>query len=187
MDPRVFNAALSRSNELNTWDCRLMFNESPPTEDPKVIDLLDFLEPISLSVAFDRDCDVTSYPSHCLYRFPPKRYKGLDAKQKLFRDVCTAANHSSYKLVSGDSKKRMFGKSFTLACSFHYTSRAKDPPLSSDSLYKDNIKKQCIRTNRKIENRGPAGKSMPRKSNRSRPRDKSLICPFHIILFFLFK
>ena len=43
----MFNAALSRSNELKQWDCRLMFNESPPTEDPKVIDLLDFVEPIS--------------------------------------------------------------------------------------------------------------------------------------------
>ena len=43
---------------------------------------------------------------------------------------------------------------------------------TGDGFYADNIKKQCIKTNREVENRGKHGVHLPRKTGTYLPKKR---------------
>ena len=160
-----------------------MFNESDSCNDPRVVDLLSFLHDPSINL-FYSDVLGKLHPPSARYIFPA-RYNGLKGQISLTNDLCYAANKSGFRLTACRHRSDPNGKHIVFACPNHrsYEPRiSADKAFGKDELYASNIKPQCARRNRAIENRGRNGVFMPKKNNQSRPTDPARCCPFFITI-----
>ena len=210
MDSDLLNRAQDVFLDLIAqWDCRILFNPSATTVTPSsdstsssqkstecfekgCIDLLDYVSASSPRQQFPFVNIVTApdktFPKFCNFQFPP-HYKGIESRDSLVGDIIKAAQNCGVKLTVGRAReyrknKILDGYSLSLCCCYYFLYRYKSKILSSGgSLYQDEIKHTWIRTNRKFENRGKLGKTLPRKTTTVLPRSKDKLCPFHIIIY----
>ena len=176
MDSSLLGDANDIYTDLQSWECKLLFNLSNKDDDPNVVDLLSYLEsPFRLDKV---------HPANALFMFPP-RYSGVAGHSDLVLDLLNAANSSGFKLVLYSKRNIATGCSIRMACSNHRHHTpviSKEKEFKTDSYYASNLRRQCIRENRKLESRGKKGLSMPKRNGVNRPTDSMNRCRFYFTI-----
>ena len=185
MDTALLNNVQATYQSLLHWDCRLLFNESDSHAVPRVVDLLLFIDKPCTNLFYSNVLG-KAHPKSARYIFP-SRYNGLKGQIALTHDLCKAANKSGFNLTACRHHNEPGGKHIVMACPNHrhYVSRKGfEKDFTNGEMYASNIKTQCIRRNRAVENRGKKGVNMPRKSGIERPKIPELRCSFYIKIYF---
>jgi hypothetical protein len=143
---------------------------------------------------------MNSYPKQCMMRFP-EVYSGEMMWDMLKSAICKASEEEGYTLrtiqydkstvstKSATSGIAVIGWTYSLGCvrSRLYQSRQTMRSFVKDGdnhVFAQGNKATLMKGNRNIEQRGPLGKTLPRKMTTTLPAVAQQRCPFRINIYY---
>jgi hypothetical protein len=197
MDSGEVDKRLADELRLKHWDCTLMFDVAGLEG---THDILQYVKPNPLSKDAQTvmECIAKGYTKHCMMKFP-EVYSGEMMWGVLKSDVFKAGEEQGYSLrgtqcdkstvttKSAKTEKPILGWTYSLGC-YHsrlYQSRqASFLNFAGNEMFEQGNKVTLMKGNRKIEQRGPIGKTLSRKTTTTLPLDAEERCPFRISIYY---
>jgi hypothetical protein len=197
MDSVEVDKLLSDELRLKHWDCTLMFDVSGVEGKH---DILQYVKPNHLSKYAQTvmECTAKVYPKHCMMKFP-EVYSGVMMLEMLKSVVPKAGEEQGYTLrgtqcdkstvttKSAKTGNTFLGWTYSLGCyrSRLYQSRqASFLNSGSNEMFEQGNTATLMKGYRKIEQRGPLGKTLSRKMTTTLPLDAEEQCPFRINIYY---
>jgi len=199
MDNIEVERLLADEVRLKHWDCTLMFDVAGLVG---VHDILQYVKPNALAkdLQLMMECTRNDFPKQCMMRFP-EVYAGEMMWDMLKSAICKASEEQGYTLrtiqcdkstvstKSATSGIPVIGWTYSLGCvrSRLYQSRQTMRSFVKDGdnvVFAQGNKATLMKGNRNIEQRGPLGKTLPRKTTTTLPVIAQKRCPFRINIYY---
>jgi hypothetical protein len=199
MDSIEVERLLADEVRLKHWDCTLMFDVAGLEGER---DILQYVKPNALAkdLQLMMECTTNDFPKQCMMRFP-EVYSGEMMWDMLKSAICKASEEQGYTLRTIQSDKStvstksatsgipVIGWTYSLGCvrSRLYQSRQTMRSFVKDGdnhVFALGNKTTFMKGNRNIEQRGPLGKTLPRKTTTTLPVVEQQRCPFRINIYY---
>jgi hypothetical protein len=197
MDSVEGDKLLADELRLKHWDCTLMFDVAGLEGKH---DILQYVKPNPLSKYAQTvmECIAKGYPKHCMMKFP-EVYTGEMMWGMLKSAVLKAGEEQGYSLrgtqcdkstvktKSAKTGKPFLGWTHSLGCyrSRLYQSRqASFLKSGGNEMFEQGNTVSFMKRNRKIEQKGPLGKTLSQKTTTTLPLDAEEQCPFCINIYY---
>jgi hypothetical protein len=199
MDSIEVDILLADEVRLKHWDCTIMFDVAGLDGQHNI---LQYSKPNALAKDLElmMECTTNGYPKQCMMRFP-EVYSGEMVWDMLKSAICKASEEQGYTLrtiqcdkstvstKSATSGIPVIGWTYSLGC---VCSRLYQNCQTMHSCLKDGYnyvfaqgnKAILMKGNRNIEQRGPLGKTLPRKTTTTLPAVAQQRCPFRINIYY---
>jgi hypothetical protein len=199
MDSIEVERLLADEVRLKHWECTLMFDVAGQEGEH---DILQYVKPNALAkdLQLMMECTRNGFPKQCMMRFL-EVYSGEMMWDMLKSSICKASEEQGYTLrtiqcdkstvstKSATSGIPVIGWTYSLGCvrSRLYQSRQTMRSFVKDGdnlVFELGNKATLMKVNRNIEQRGPLGKTLPRKTTTNLPVVAQQRCPFRINIYY---
>jgi hypothetical protein len=197
MDSVEVDKLLADELRLKHWDCTIMFDVDGLEGKHDIIQYIK-PNPLSKDTQTVMECIAKGYPNHCMMKFPEMYSEGVkwdmlkiavlkNGEEQGYGLRGTQCDKSTVTTKSAKSEKPFSGWTHSLGCyrSRHYQIRqASFMNSGGNKKIEQGNNLTLMKGNRKIEQRGPIGKTLSQKTTTILPLDAEERCPFRINIYY---